>query len=31
MTEARRRAKEQFGVELHHEVQTLGDITIPPV
>lgn len=31
MTEARRRAKEQFGVELHHEVQTLGDIVIPPV
>ena len=31
MTEARRRAKDQFGVELHHEVQTLGDIVIPPV
>jgi UDP-N-acetylmuramate dehydrogenase len=31
MTEARRRAKDQFGVELHHEVQTLGDIAIPPV
>jgi UDP-N-acetylmuramate dehydrogenase len=29
--EARRRAKDQFGVELHHEVQTLGDIVIPPV
>ncbi|MGI9187285.1 MAG: UDP-N-acetylmuramate dehydrogenase [Gaiellales bacterium] len=31
MTEARRRAKEQFDVDLHHEVQTLGDIVIPPV
>lgn len=31
MTEARRRAKEQFGVELEHEVQTLGDIEIPAV
>ena len=31
MTEARRRAKERFGVELEHEVQTLGDIAIPPV
>lgn len=31
MTEARRRAKEQFGVTLEHEVQTLGDIEIPPV
>lgn len=31
MTEARRRAMEQFGVELQHEVQTLGDIAIPPV
>ena len=31
MAEARRRAKEQFGVELHHEVQTLGEISIPPV
>lgn len=31
MTEARRRAKEQFGVVLEHEVQTLGDIAIPPV
>ena len=31
MTEARRRAKEQFGVALEHEVQTLGDISIPPV
>jgi UDP-N-acetylmuramate dehydrogenase len=31
MIEARRRAKEEFGVELHHEVQTLGDIEIPPV
>jgi UDP-N-acetylmuramate dehydrogenase len=31
MTEARRRAREQFGVTLEHEVQTLGDIEIPPV
>ncbi|MGI9116112.1 MAG: UDP-N-acetylmuramate dehydrogenase [Gaiellales bacterium] len=31
MAEARRRAREQFGVELEHEVQTLGDIAIPPV
>ncbi len=31
MAEARRRAKAQFGVELQHEVQTLGDIEIPPV
>ena len=31
MVEARRRAMEQFGIELHHEVQTLGDIEIPPV
>jgi len=30
MVEARRRAREQFGVELEHEVQTLGDIVIPP-
>jgi UDP-N-acetylmuramate dehydrogenase len=31
MTEARRRVKEQFGIELHHEVQTLGEIHIPAV
>ena len=30
MTEARRRAFEQFGVELEHEVQLLGDLTFPP-
>ncbi len=30
MVEARRRAKEQFGVALEHEVQLLGDIVIPP-
>ena len=30
MVEARRRAREQFGVELEHEVQTLGAIVIPP-
>ena len=30
MIEARRRAREQFDVELEHEVQTLGEIVIPP-
>lgn len=30
MVEARRRAREQFGVTLEHEVQLLGDIVIPP-
>ena len=29
MAEARRRAKELFGVELEHEVELLGDIAIP--
>jgi UDP-N-acetylenolpyruvoylglucosamine reductase len=29
MTEARRRAREQFGVELEHEVAFLGDIELP--
>jgi UDP-N-acetylenolpyruvoylglucosamine reductase len=29
MVEARRRAREQFGVELEHEVQFLGDISLP--
>ena len=28
MTEARRRAREQFGVELEHEVQLLGPIAV---
>ena len=28
MSEARRRAKEQFGVELEHEVQLLGEISV---
>jgi UDP-N-acetylmuramate dehydrogenase len=28
MAEARRRAREQFGVELEHEVQLLGEITV---
>jgi hypothetical protein len=27
--EARRRARERFGVELEHEVELLGAITIP--
>jgi UDP-N-acetylmuramate dehydrogenase len=31
MAEARRRAWEQFGVELEHEVQFLGDIDLPPL
>jgi UDP-N-acetylmuramate dehydrogenase len=29
MTESRRRAREQFGVELDHEVVLLGDIAVP--
>jgi UDP-N-acetylmuramate dehydrogenase len=29
MTEARRRALEEFGVELEHEVQLLGPIELP--
>jgi UDP-N-acetylmuramate dehydrogenase len=31
MTEARRRAWEQFGVELEHEVEFLGPLRLPPV
>jgi UDP-N-acetylmuramate dehydrogenase len=31
MTEARRRAWEQFGVELVHEVELLGDLELPPL
>ena len=31
MAEARRRAREQFGVELVHEVQFLGPLRLPPV
>jgi UDP-N-acetylenolpyruvoylglucosamine reductase len=31
MVEARRRALEQFGVELEHEVQLLGNLVFPPV
>jgi UDP-N-acetylmuramate dehydrogenase len=31
MTEARRRAYEQFGVELRHEVEFLGDLSLAPV
>jgi UDP-N-acetylenolpyruvoylglucosamine reductase len=30
MAEARRRALEQFGAELEHEVQFLGDLVLPP-
>jgi UDP-N-acetylmuramate dehydrogenase len=29
MAEARRRAHEQFGVELEHEVEFLGEIELP--
>jgi UDP-N-acetylmuramate dehydrogenase len=29
MAEARRRARDQFGVELEHEVELLGDIALP--
>ncbi len=31
MAEARRRALEQFGVELQHEVEFLGQLSLPPV
>jgi len=31
MAEARRRAWEQYGVELEHEVEFLGDLELPPV
>ena len=31
MTEARRRAWEQFGVELQHEVEFLGAVELPPI
>jgi UDP-N-acetylmuramate dehydrogenase len=31
MSEARRRAWEQFGIELHHEVELLGAIELPPL
>jgi UDP-N-acetylmuramate dehydrogenase len=31
MTEARRRAWEQYGVELQHEVQLLGSVELPPI
>jgi UDP-N-acetylmuramate dehydrogenase len=31
MAEARRRAREQFGVELEHEVEFLGPIELPPL
>lgn len=30
MAEARRRSLEQFGVELEHEVQLLGELVLPP-
>ncbi len=31
MAEARRRAREQFGVDLEHEVEFLGPIELPPI
>jgi UDP-N-acetylmuramate dehydrogenase len=31
MVEARRRAHEQFGVELRHEVEFLGELDLPPL
>jgi UDP-N-acetylenolpyruvoylglucosamine reductase len=31
MAEARRRAFEQFGVELVHEVEFLGPLELPPL
>ncbi|HET7145743.1 MAG TPA: UDP-N-acetylmuramate dehydrogenase [Gaiellaceae bacterium] len=31
MAEARRRAHEQYGVELRHEVEFLGDLELPPL
>jgi len=31
MVEARRRALEQFGVELRHEVEFLGPLELPPL
>jgi UDP-N-acetylmuramate dehydrogenase len=31
MAEARRRVHERFGVELHHEVQFIGPLELPPV
>jgi UDP-N-acetylmuramate dehydrogenase len=31
MAEARRRAWEQFGVELAHEVEFLGPLRLPPL
>jgi UDP-N-acetylenolpyruvoylglucosamine reductase len=30
MVEARRRAREQFGVTLEREVELLGDLELPP-
>jgi UDP-N-acetylmuramate dehydrogenase len=31
MAEARRRARERYGVELRHEVELLGTIALPPL
>jgi UDP-N-acetylenolpyruvoylglucosamine reductase len=31
MAEARRRASEQYGVELEHEVEFLGPLELPPL
>ena len=29
MVEARRRARDRFGVDLHHEVQMVGPVSLP--
>jgi UDP-N-acetylmuramate dehydrogenase len=31
MAEARRRAREQYGIELQHEVEFLGELALPPL
>jgi UDP-N-acetylmuramate dehydrogenase len=31
MAEARRRAREAYGIELEHEVQFLGPLELPPL
>jgi UDP-N-acetylenolpyruvoylglucosamine reductase len=31
MAEARRRASDQYGVELEHEVVFLGELELPPL
>jgi UDP-N-acetylmuramate dehydrogenase len=29
MAEARRRARDRFGIDLHHEVQLVGPLSLP--